>query len=250
MTKKLPKKLGKEPLIDAIFEIRFSSDAPASEIIPGFLFSRLKGNKTIENLPTSQIPKPLRDADPNLKFAPITRLNWEDFTINISSFGVSVGCNYPYKGWEKFRSAIIKVISSLENIDIFSSINRYSMKYIDLIPSNDIRHQISLINMDMSVAGHKIESETFILRVDIIRDDFINVIQIIPSASAKLIDGTKREGIIIDVDTIYSTDDLTIKNMINEDFSGRLDIIHKANKTMFFDCLKQETIAELEPYYE
>ena len=248
--KKLPKKLGKEPLIDAIFEIRFSSDAPASEIIPGFLFSSLEGNKTIESLPTSQIPKPLREADPNLKFAPITRLNWGNFTINVSNFSVSVGCNYPYQGWEKFRSAIINVVSSLEKIGIINSINRYSMKYIDLIPSDDIKHQISLINMDISVADHKIESETFILRVDIIRDNFINVIQIIPSASAKLIDGTKREGIIIDVDTIHTIDDLTIKNVIDQDFSGRLDIIHKANKTMFFNCLKPETITKLEPVYD
>lgn len=250
MTKKLPIKLGKEPLVDAIFEIRFSSDAPASEIIPGFLFSRLEGNKTIESLPTSQIPKPLREANPNLKFAPITRLNWGNFTINVSNFGVSVGCSYPYPGWKKFKSAIIDVVSSLEAIDIFKSINRYSMKYIDLIPSDDIRHQISLINMDISVADHKIESETFTLRVDIIRDDFINVIQIIPAASAKLLDGTKIEGIIIDVDTIHNIDDLTIQNVINEDFSGRLDIIHKANKTMFFDCLKPETITKLEPVYE
>lgn len=250
MTKKLPKKLGKEPLIDAIFEIRFSSDDPVSEIIPGFLFSRLAGNKKIESLPVAQIPRDLREANPNLKFAPTTRLHWDNFTINVSNFGVSVGCNYPYQGWQKFKSAIVEVVSCLGDINIFNSIDRYSMKYVDLIPSDDIRHQISLVNMNISVADHKIESEGFLLRVEIAKDSFVHIIQIMPAASAKLIDGTDRKGIIIDVDTIHDIDHQTIPNVIGEDFQARLDLIHNANKKMFFDCLKSETIENLEPVYD
>jgi hypothetical protein len=38
MTNKLPTKLKKEPLVDAVFELRFYSSAPASSIFPGFFF--------------------------------------------------------------------------------------------------------------------------------------------------------------------------------------------------------------------
>jgi len=250
MTPKLPTKLKKEPLIDAVFEMRFSGSGPVSEILPGLLFGRLEGKKSIENLPASQVPKPLRDVDPNLQFAPVTRLNWNNYTVNIGNRMISIGCNYPYPGWGKFRSAIIEVMSFLKDIDILQSINRYSMKYIDLVPSNNIEHQISLINMDISIAGHKLKKESFMFQIEITRDGFNNLITIVPSASAKLIDGSQREGIIIDVDTINNIEEATIKKIMDADFDGKLDGLHQTNKAVFFDCLKQETIDELGPTYE
>jgi hypothetical protein len=83
MTISLPKKLKKEPLIDAIFEIRFLSDFQASEIIPGFLFSKLGGKKSVISLPAAQLPKTVREGDPNLKFSPTVQLDWEAFSIYI-----------------------------------------------------------------------------------------------------------------------------------------------------------------------
>lgn len=250
MIDKLPKKLLKEPLIDAIFEMRFSSSDHVSEILPGFLFGKLEGKKSIVNLPASQIPKPLRDTDPNLKFSPLTRLNWGNYTINIGDNSISVGCNYPYQGWVQFKDHIIKVISAIKDIEVLECVNRYSMKYIDLIPSNNIKNQISLINMDLSIAGHKIEQENFNIRVEINREEFANIITIVPSATAKLIDGTERQGIIIDIDTIKEFKNKYIHDIINEEFSKKLDSIHIANKAMFFDCLRQETIEKLEPIYD
>ncbi|MCB1782204.1 MAG: TIGR04255 family protein [Candidatus Competibacteraceae bacterium] len=250
MTARLPIKLEKEPLIDAIFEMRFSNSSPASEILPGLLFGKLEGKKSIENLPASQVPKPLRDVDPKLQFAPITRLNWNNYTVNIGNRVISIGCNYPYSGWIKFRAAIIEITSFLKDIDILQSINRYSMKYIDLVPSNNIEHQISLINMDVSIAGHKLKKEAFMFQIEIARDGFINLITIVPSASAKLIDGSQREGIIIDVDTIHDIEDTPIQKIINDDFHNKLNSLHQTNKAVFFDCLKPETITELGPIYE
>lgn len=37
----IPKRLGKEPLVEAIWECRFDT-AEATEILPGMLFSKLK----------------------------------------------------------------------------------------------------------------------------------------------------------------------------------------------------------------
>jgi len=248
--RKLPIKLAEQPLIDAVFEMRFLSSVPASDILPGFLFGKLPGEKKIESLPVAQVPKPLRDSDPNLQFSPITRLRWSDYVISIGDRSISIGCNYPYPGWSNFKPAIKRITGLLKEINIFQSISRYSMKYVDLILSTNVEHQISLIDMDISVAGHKIKNQEFQLRVELITDNFVNIIQIIPSASAMLLNGEKRCGIIIDVDTIYNINDLNIEEVFNGSFDTELEDIHTMNKRMFFDCLNEETIKSLGPIYD
>ena len=70
---KLPLKLGKEPLIEALFEMRFKATAPVSNILPGLLFTKFKGEKKIEKLPAAQLPEELRKVDPSLHYAPLLR---------------------------------------------------------------------------------------------------------------------------------------------------------------------------------
>lgn len=45
MSTTLPMKFGKEPLIDAIFEMRFQSQEGASNILAGVLYTALSGEK-------------------------------------------------------------------------------------------------------------------------------------------------------------------------------------------------------------
>jgi hypothetical protein len=52
-TDSLPTKLKKEPLVDAVFELRFSSTVAASNVIPAILLARLKKPPRMERLPAS-----------------------------------------------------------------------------------------------------------------------------------------------------------------------------------------------------
>lgn len=249
MTTTLPKKLGKEPLIDAVFEVRFFSVVPASVILPGFLFNNLEGNKNVESFPVAQLPKPVRDADPNLRYAPLSRIDWDRFFISISDFSVSVSCKYPYCGWELFKSAISKIIDVLGESKIVGNVERYSMKYIDLIPSQDIQEKVAKINFDVSIANHRLEREQFHLRIEIPKDGFMHAVQLASSAQVVLHTGTKLEGLIVDVDTFVSQYDASIQSL-REELLGRLEAIHLANKTMFFSCLTPQAIMQLEPIYD
>ncbi|MDP1708426.1 MAG: TIGR04255 family protein [Gammaproteobacteria bacterium] len=244
----LPKKLKKEPLIDAVFEVRFTSAFPAGGVLPGLLFGNLDGDKKIEQLPLSQLPQVMRDEDPNLRFAPLSRLDWGQFYINIGDRSVSVGFKYPYPGWNSFKPAIIKVMDALKGANVIKSVDRYSLKYIDLLPATDLREQVSLVNFDVTLAGHKLKDEAFQIRLDIPRGDFIHVVQMVSSATATLHTGESKQGLIVDVDTIANQQGETLEGLLSE-FSDKLETIHTANKKVFFDCLKPETIKALEPEY-
>lgn len=81
----LPTKLKKDPLVDGIFEIRFSSSLPASTVVPGILFAKLKPQpQQIEKLPASDIPSQMRALNPVLQ-QPLMRIHWN------SSFMVLIG---------------------------------------------------------------------------------------------------------------------------------------------------------------
>lgn len=245
----LPKRLKKEPLIDAVFELRFTSAFPAGGLLPGVLFGRLDGEKKLESLPFSQLPQVMRDADANLRFLPLSRLDWEHFYINIGDRSVSVGIKYPYPGWISFKPAIIKVLDVLKDAGIIKSVERYSLKYIDLLPGTDLREQVASINFDVTLAGHKLEDEAFQIRIEIPRDGFIHAVQVMSSATATLHTGESRQGLVVDVDTISKQQGGTFEDLLSG-FSDKLEAIHYANKKVFFDCLTPKTIEALEPEYE
>ncbi|MEQ6343010.1 MAG: TIGR04255 family protein [Gammaproteobacteria bacterium] len=246
---KLPTKLKKEPLIDAVFELRFTSVVPASSILPGILFSQLNGDKSIERLGAADLPKQVRDADPNLQYAPIIRINWGSFLIFISDRSVAVACKLPYVGWSAFKPAIIEVVRLLKDVGIIKSVQRYALKYVDLLPALDAKDQVSLLNIEISLGNHKLEKEIFQVRVEIPKDGFTHAVQVASSAEATMLDGVKKEGIIVDIDTAKNIDNEGLDGFL-ENLPYKLDAIHATNKAMFFDCLKPETIIALEPVYD
>ncbi|OFZ67518.1 MAG: hypothetical protein A2V79_07265 [Betaproteobacteria bacterium RBG_16_56_24] len=234
--------------MDAVFEVRFTSAFPAGSVLPGLLFGKLDGDKKIEQL-LSQIPQVMRDADPNLRFAPLSRLDWGQFYINVGDRIVAVGFKHPYPGWNSFKPAIIKVMDVLKEAKVIKSVERYSLKYIDLLPATGLREQVSFVNFDVTLAGHKLEDEAFQIRLEIPRDGFIHAVQVVSSATATLHTGETRQGLIVDVDTIANQQGEAFEDLLSG-FSDKLDAIHQANKKVFFDCLKPQTIKTLEPEYE
>src|SRR5215216_8126973 len=71
-TQPLPTKLRKEPLVDAVFEIRFSASIPATSVLPGFFFAKLGTPQwKVDRLPVADLPSQIRSADPNLRYQPL-----------------------------------------------------------------------------------------------------------------------------------------------------------------------------------
>jgi len=241
MPNKLPTKLKKEPLLDAVFEIRFSTQVPASSVLPGILFNKLDGKKILEQLPPTQLPKQMRDADPNLRFAPLIRIQWKEYLLLIGDWNVAVGCKMPYPGWTNFKNAIIQVANILKEVGIIEGIQRYSLKYVDLIPFADLQKQVSSVRLRLNIGDHILSKEVFLLRIEIPQDDFINVVQLVSSALVTAQDKTTKQGLVVDIDTIRDVGNQQFNDLISG-LGNNLDIIHNKNKAIFFDWL--------EPTYE
>jgi uncharacterized protein (TIGR04255 family) len=245
---KLPNKLAKQPVIEAIFEMRFKSQAAAS-ILPGFLFTKLSGEKSIERLPAAEFPQQMRNFDPNLQYAPLVRMHWDAFLILVGDRSVALACKFPYTGWSAFRPAILNLIELIRQASIIESVERMALKYINIFPS-ELGDASALVKFELRVGEHSAAKDNFQIRVEVpMDDDLLLIVQIIASGTAKFPDGTSRTGVTLDIDTLAMTADMPFQKFAGM-LPDRIEAVHQASKVMFFDCLKPETIQKLEPTYD
>ncbi|CAH6333186.1 TIGR04255 family protein [Pantoea agglomerans] len=252
MHKRIPTSLAKQPLIEAVFELRYSKETQISEIMPGFLFHALNCEKPITHTQASQIPKNVRDADEDMHYAVISRLEFEGYYIGLSDHGITISSiSSNYEGWSAFKKVILRVIEEVGKLKVNESVMRYAIKYVDFFKSNqDGSSQLDKLDLNISLAGEDVLNDPINLRVDKNNKDYSNGIQILSHALVLTESGTyERKGMILDIETArYIKSDNELKDFISNTDSA-LDNIHQCNLKTFFSCLKDTTIEELEPIY-
>ena len=247
---RLPKKLSAEPLIDAVCEIRFTPSAPASNILTGLLFKELGGaeNVRLEALPASQIPPEIRNSDPAFRSTPLMRLVWGNISVGISDSSIVISVIGKYPGWENFKPKILQVAQATVNSGILSTIDRYSIKYVDIIQITQPSPTGGL-DLNIRVGNYQIANEVALVRIEVPDTPFLHIIQTITQAEAALASGEKRSGSLVDVDTISISTPANPAEFLDS-LPNNLEDAHKKNKRIFFECLTEETLNALGPEYE
>jgi uncharacterized protein (TIGR04255 family) len=158
----VPQKLKKDGIVEALFEVRFTSPA-ISEVYLGRLvagISAMKAGLTIERLPMANLPFPMRRGDPNLAFQPTLQLKSDSLgrIARIGEMVVSWHALAPYPGWELFSPEINQVfevvVSSVDDI----SIVRLGFRYLNLLNATD--HQIQGLKdltLDVLIGGETLD---------------------------------------------------------------------------------------------
>ncbi len=244
----LPKTLEREPLVEAVFEVRLNDVPPLADILPGFLLRDLGQGASVSRLPAAEIPYPMRKEDLNLQFAPIQRVDLDGFSILIGDRNVIVSCKLPYPKWPKFMPMILDVIERITKVGLQGSIERYSVKYVNLIQAPTYQEQIAKIAINIELGDLKIGGEHFTLRVHRTEDDVVHILSISTGASGK-INGNEVFGVLVDVDSIREVDMPDIPA-----FLAKLEVglagLRQTNKEKFFGCLTKDAIQEMGPIYE
>lgn len=246
---KLPKTLKHEPLVDAVFEVRLSGEPLLTDLVPGVLFSKLGPKPTIKNLPASEIPKLVRKSDPNLAFAPTVRLDWDLFSVAIGDRNLVIGCKMPYPKWHVFKSKIIQIVNLVAEIGIESPVERFSLKYVNLIQGSSIQEQLEKINLKLQVGDVEAKREHISVQMHHHEGDILHIMSIMTGARGALQDNKEIFGTIVDIDSIKEAhfSDLIC---FSQELSTKIDSLRSANKHKFFSCLTSSTINDMEPSYE
>jgi uncharacterized protein (TIGR04255 family) len=246
MVKSLPRKLQKEPLIESVFEVRFEGSTPLlANILLGHIMAKL-GNMPVQKLPVADIPEPLRGHNPGFKYLPLFQLEWGKFFILVGDRMCAVTSRPPYQGWQIFKNEILKITEYLKTCGLLARIERYSLKYVDLIEAESTENQLSMIDFDLKLGSQQVKKDAINIRVELPKESFLHAVQIISNGIVEENGKKTKKGILISIDSIASN----LPTDFWTSLPSNLEAIHTANKEMFFEFLKDETIRSLEPIYD
>ena len=246
---RLPKVLEREPLVDAIFEVRLNGTSPLGDILPGALFGGITPKPIVERLPAAEFPYPIRANDPNLQFAPVSRLDLGQYHISVSDRSFFISCKLPYPKWPAFKEKIVEITRQIASFGIPGSVERYSIKYVNLIEAPSLDEQISKVNLSLKLGSLNNIDSNVNLRLERNNGETLHIVSIVTGAQGVLADGRSLFGVVVDIDSI--------RNVRFESFNAFADIVEngveelrQANKAQFFDCLKEEAVQAMGPVYE
>lgn len=243
----LPVKLAKEPLIEAVFEMRFESGAPLSSMLPGILYSQLGTGVTMEQLPLHSLPKELRDNDPNFLYAPLCKISWENNWALVGDKIFAVATKLPYRGWENLKASIIQASTIVLQTGMISSVSRCSLKYVDLLDGVPLEPS-ECFNLDLSIGGRSAKHNNFHVSLGVQDRGIAHTIQIFSRASASLFDGREVNGPLIDVDSVMSFPSEPPFDFLAS-LGERTELLHTENKKVIFSSISESAIKYLEPTY-
>jgi uncharacterized protein (TIGR04255 family) len=242
----LPKRLNKEPLIEVIWQMQFEGDPGVGDVLPGILFAELKKSRPtlqLRRLPTADIPAPIAQVDPNLRFSPKMLMEepGESFIWQVGDRVITLNCRKPYVGWDRFKEAVITLTRIVEGCGLIPQPLRHSLRYIDLL-KDELAADLSALRLAIKLGDHEI-LDRLQMRVELPDAEILHVVQIVTGAQANLV-GEQMAGSIIDLET------LSLEHGNWDLLRSQLDMMHDRSKELFFSqILTADTIPKLEPEY-
>lgn len=246
---KLPKTLEREPLVDALCEVRMEASAPLADILPGILFHKLDPKPSIKRLPAAEIPQPMRANDLLLQFAPTQRLEWGEYVISVGDRNVIISCKLPYPKWPNFKKNILDIIGLIAEIGVAGQVERFSIKYINLIEAPTLAAQIAKIDLAIRIGDLEVSADHVDMKVHHVEGDTIHILTVITGASGRMPDRREVIGVVVDIDSIRNIPPIPF-DAFARGLEPELEKLRQSNKVRFFGCLKQQTVDELGPIYE
>lgn len=244
----LPKSLEREPLVEALFEVRLIGVTSLADALPGLLFQEFDPKPTVKWLPGANIPLELREKEQSLRFVPAVRFEWEKHSISIGTQNILINCKLPYPKWQEFKGTIVDVTKRISRL-VEAKVERYSIRYVNMIAAPTLSEQIKKINMDIVLGDVKVESDYVNLKIQRSEDGIVHNFVVITNAEGTLPSGDKVQGVVVDIDSVCNVDNSPNFADFSEEFQQDLEKLKQANKVKFFECLTETTLKEMEPTY-
>lgn len=248
----LPTRLGRSPVVEAVWEVRFQSDEQAiGELLVGTVRERMRADfDRVERLPASNLPPQIRERDTQLRYVPTIRLRGNRYTAAIGDHMVLIACARPYVGWGAFRPKIDELIGVLRDSGFLTRPERYGLKYVDIL-THVTPPTLRSLSLGLRLGNTELSTEPAQIRFEIEREGFINVIQARVPTKVKFENEEEVEGLLVDVDTIRIWRTPEDAAGFWTDVDQNLERAHLLNKEIFFEeILTEETTRAHEPAYE
>ena len=243
---KLPKRLGKAPLIDTMFEVRFEpTQDEVGQLLPGLFLSKLAADyPRSEATSIASIPREMRDNNPALRYQFHYRMAGDSAAVSVGDRSAGVGVFPPYQGWEFFQPRIDAFVGVLKASTLVKRLERFSLKFTNVldIPAEQ---QLSLLNLDVTVGGVAPKDRGFHLKTELNDAKLLRIVEVAPEATATLVSGATFNGLLVSIDCIKKS----VSGNLQEVTPAAIEELHEDLKQVFFGLITPKTLAALAPTY-
>lgn len=234
----LPSRINPCPIVDALLEVRFSSNLPPSAVY-GVAYNAVKDNyPRSEDLPILQIPEPIRKVDPNFRFKPLFKALNDKFVMQFGPDVFTISSHPTYSGWTDYSVEILRIFDVISKLGLIKSVFRVGYHVVNFFEENIYPKT----KLDISIGGKKIDYTDTLLKNT--SDDVENKIRTVIQVSNEARFNTKS-GSIIDIDS-YTTGPSMSFNDVSEKL---INTLHHSEKAAFFSLLSDEYVKTLSPEF-
>ncbi len=191
----------------------------------------------------TNIPREIRDRDPNLRFVPTTHYSDGKFILGVGDHVLNLSSPVSaYPGWEDFGSEISHMLTLLNNERIISEVERIGLRYINFFPGANMWAHI---RAKVSLDDNPMPSDDLFLRTKTVDGLLECNTQIAHPAYAKT-GQTVQAGSTIDLDaSTQEVHDTSPQAMV-----VLTDQLHALEKRVFFGLLSPDFLATVNPVYD
>jgi len=180
-----PKKLKVDPIVEALLEVRFTS-AELPEFVIGKLVAESQWTKLApERLPFADMPGPIRDSDPTLKFQPTIQLvsPTKAFAVKIGPHVLSMHTLKPYPGWAVFGDELHRGLAFLFSALAGFQAVRFGFRYVNMFTKE--QHGVSglnELNLHISLANDALNTDANLNYIRSSGSDFNSLVRLASAA--------------------------------------------------------------------
>ena len=226
------------PLVEVVFEVRFNPKNNFSTELLIQVNQVFENQLNITQADGLKFPADLKSKQQDLYYVPSYRVDYPSFSLLISDGSLIVlkdAVNTNYSGWCNFKSIPTKILGILKAKNKISEIHRFSLKYTNLIASDD-----SFRNLDFSLKigdDELDESTKLTLKTEVKDGDIVTLTDI--ESHVELQNSNHTEGVepqiisgtLFIIDVINNTGIKSLEN-VDTEFLEVLEILHlKASQT-------------------
>ena len=238
----LPRRISPDPIVDSTVEIRFDPLIDRNAVFGVIYYALREQFPTVEPLPVTQIPEPLREADPFFAFRPQYRIYNERYQVLVGYNVLTISVLGTYPGWSEFFSTIQSVYAKVVPLGVVGPVKRLGVRYISFFEGNILDR----LKLHLTIPGHEQIQSPVTIRIELPSGQFVNALSLANHTTLQQT-GTNisRVGSIIDIDTSVVTETLNFSEQANELINGA----HQSEKELFYSLLTDDFLAELNPEY-
>lgn len=223
--------MSSSPLVEVVFEIRFKPQNNFATELLIAINQEIKKHLDIIQADGLQFPIEIKNQQPEFFYVPSYKVNFAEFSILISDGSLVVLKNTldsEYEGWLAFRNIPKQILGILKSKNKIADIQRYSLKYTNLIQNYQ---NFDNLNLSLSIGSTQLDSnKKFTLKTEETDGNFIILNEISSHVEMQVLNDFTKErkmysGILIVIDIINNQG---IKNIseVDSEFCTNLEILH------------------------